>query len=117
MNSTARRDGDDYVINGEKMWISLASKADHFLWFAKTGTAEDPHENITAFMVEATMPGVTTGDIHGKLGVRAGSTGWVNCENVRVPLANRIGEEGEGFKIAMTLPGQRPLHRRVGATG
>ena len=117
MNSTARRDGDDYVINGEKMWISLASKADHFLWFAKTGTAEDPHENITAFMVEATMPGVTTGDIHGKLGVRAGSTGWVNCENVRVPLANRIGEEGEGFKIAMSCLDNGRYTVASGATG
>ena len=48
------------------------------------------------------MPGVTTGDIHGKLGVRAGSTGWVACRMCEVPAANRLGEEGEGFKIAMS---------------
>lgn len=103
MRSTARRDGDNYVINGEKMWISLATKADHFLWFAKTDPqADPPHDGITAFMVEADMDGVTTGDIHGKLGVRAGSTGWVNSSDVRVPAENRIGEEGEGFKIAMS---------------
>jgi alkylation response protein AidB-like acyl-CoA dehydrogenase len=118
MNSTARRSGDDYVINGEKMWISLATKADHFLWFAKTDrTADPPHDGITAFMVEASMPGVTTGDIHGKLGVRAGSTGWVNCENVRVPLANRIGEEGEGFKIAMSCLDNGRYTVASGATG
>lgn len=103
MRSTARRDGDDYIINGEKMWISLATKAHHVLWFAKTDPqANPPHLGMTAFMVETDMPGVTTGDIHGKLGVRAGSTGWVNCQDVRVPAANRIGEEGEGFKIAMS---------------
>lgn len=103
MRSTARRDGDGYAINGEKMWISLATKADHFLWFAKTDPqADPPHDGITAFMVEADMDGVTTGDIHGKLGVRAGSTGWVNCSDVRVPAENRVGEEGEGFKIAMS---------------
>ncbi len=103
MASTARRDGSDYIINGEKMWISLATKAHHILWFAKTDpSAKDPHEGITAFMIDTGMPGVTRGDIHGKLGVRAGSTGWVNCSDVRVPQENRIGEDGEGFKIAMS---------------
>jgi len=103
MASTARKDDGDYVLNGEKMWISLASKAHHILWFAKTDPhAADPHEGITAFMVETSMKGVTRGDIHGKLGVRAGSTGWVNCQEVRVPASHRIGEEGEGFKIAMS---------------
>jgi glutaryl-CoA dehydrogenase (non-decarboxylating) len=118
IRSTARRDGDSYVVNGEKMWISLATKADHFLWFAKTDPdADPPHDGITAFMVEATMPGVTSGDIHGKLGVRAGSTGWVNCENVRVPLANRIGEEGEGFRIAMSCLDNGRYTVGSGATG
>jgi glutaryl-CoA dehydrogenase (non-decarboxylating) len=103
MASTARRDGSDYVINGEKMWISLATKAHHILWFAKTDpNARDPHEGITAFMIDTSLKGVTRGDLHGKLGVRAGSTGWVNCSDVRVPQENRIGEEGEGFKIAMS---------------
>ena len=103
MTSTARRDGSDYVINGEKMWISLATKAHHILWFAKTDpNARDPHEGITAFMIDTSLKGVTRGDLHDKLGVRAGSTGWVNCSNVRVPQENRLGEEGEGFKIAMS---------------
>jgi glutaryl-CoA dehydrogenase (non-decarboxylating) len=103
MASTARRDGSDYIVNGEKMWISLATKAHHILWFARTDPqARDPHEGITAFMIDTSLKGVTRGDLHGKLGVRAGSTGWVNCSDVRVPQANRLGEEGEGFKIAMS---------------
>ncbi len=103
MASTARRDGDEYVINGEKMWISLASKAHHILWVARTNPDRpDPHDQLSAFVVETDRPGVTRGDIHGKLGVRAGSTGWVNCSDVRVPASNRLGEEGEGFKIAMS---------------
>ncbi|KPK07540.1 MAG: butyryl-CoA dehydrogenase [Anaerolineae bacterium SG8_19] len=118
LRSTAHRDGDDYIINGEKMWISLATKAHHFLWFAKTDPSATPaHKGISAFLVEADMPGVTSGDIHGKLGVRAGSTGWVNCADVRVPAANRIGEEGEGFKIAMSCLDNGRYTVASGATG
>ena len=103
MASTARRAGDEYVINGEKMWISLASKAHHILWVARTNPERpDPHDQLSAFIIETDRPGVTRGDIHGKLGVRAGSTGWVNCQDVRIPVGNRLGEEGEGFKIAMS---------------
>ena len=101
MRASARKQGDSYILNGEKMWISLATKAHHFLVFAKTEPQAD-HQGISAFMVTRDMKGVTTGDIHGKLGVRAGSTGWVNMENVEVPAENRIGEEGEGFYIAMS---------------
>jgi len=103
MASTARREGDHYILNGEKMWISLASKAHHILWVARTNPERpNPHDQLSAFIVEADWPGVSRGDIHGKLGVRAGSTGWVNCQDVRVPVENRLGEEGEGFKIAMS---------------
>jgi len=101
MNSTAKKVGDKYVLNGEKMWISLATKAHHFLFFAKTDPSQGA-KGITAFIVTRDMAGVTTGDIHGKLGVRAGSTGWVKCEDVELTAANRLGEEGEGFKIAMS---------------
>jgi len=118
LRSTARRDGSDYIINGEKMWISLATKAHNILWFAKTDpTAEPAHKGITAFMVESDMAGVTSGDIHGKLGVRAGSTGWINCQDVRVPVENRIGEEGEGFKIAMSCLDNGRYTVASGATG
>jgi alkylation response protein AidB-like acyl-CoA dehydrogenase len=116
--STARKDGDHYVLNGEKMWISLATKAHHVLWFAKTDPqASDPHKAITAFILETDRPGVTTGDIHGKLGVRAGSTGWVNCQDVRVPEANRLGREGEGFLIAMSCLDNGRYTVASGATG
>lgn len=103
MTTTARREGDVYILNGEKMWISLATKAHHFLVVAKHDTqANPPHSGMSAFIVTSDMPGVTTGDIHGKLGVRAGSTGWIAMQDVEVPVENRLGEEGEGFKIAMS---------------
>ncbi|NLE51069.1 MAG: butyryl-CoA dehydrogenase [Chloroflexi bacterium] len=103
LRATARREGDTYILNGEKMWISLATKADNILVFAKTDPhAEPAHRGITAFMITRDMKGVTTGDIHGKLGVRAGSTGWVAMQDVEVPTEYRIGEEGEGFYIAMS---------------
>jgi glutaryl-CoA dehydrogenase (non-decarboxylating) len=116
--STARCQGDEYILNGEKMWISLATKADHVLWFAKSDLqAPDPHESLSAFIVETERPGVTCGDIHDKLGVRAGSTGWVNCQDVHIPLANRLGEEGEGFKIAMSCLDNGRYTVAAGATG
>jgi glutaryl-CoA dehydrogenase (non-decarboxylating) len=116
MSSTARRVGDKYILNGEKMWISLATKAHHFLVVAKT----DPnagHRGMTAFIVERDMPGLKTGDIHGKLGVRAGSTGWIAMQDVEVPVANRLGEEGEGFKIAMSCLDNGRYTVGAGATG
>ena len=116
--ATARREGDVYVLNGEKMWISLATVAHNFFVFAKTDPrADPPHQGISAFVVERDMPGVTTGDIHGKLGVRAGSTGWVNMADVAVPVENRIGEEGEGFKIAMSCLDNGRYTVAAGATG
>ncbi|MDX2140814.1 MAG: acyl-CoA dehydrogenase family protein [Chloroflexota bacterium] len=116
MQATARRVGDKYILNGEKMWISLASKAHHFLVVAKTDMSAG-HRGMTAFIVTSDMPGVTTGDIHGKLGVRAGSTGWVNMENVEVPIENRLGEEGEGFKVAMGSLDNGRYTVAAGATG
>jgi alkylation response protein AidB-like acyl-CoA dehydrogenase len=103
MRTSARRDGDSYILNGEKMWISLASKADLALVTVKTNpSAARPSEGLSSFVVDLHSPGVTRGDIHGKLGVRAGSTGWINFQDVSVPVENRIGEEGEGFKITMS---------------
>jgi len=116
--ATARRDGDVYVINGEKMWISLATVAHDFLVFARTDTrADSPHRGISAFVVEREMAGVTTGDIHGKLGVRAGSTGWISLADVVVPVENRLGEEGAGFKIAMSCLDNGRYTVAAGATG
>lgn len=103
MTTTAKRDGDFYILNGEKMWISLATKADLAMVTVKTNpSARKASDGLSAFIVDLHSEGVKTGDIHGKLGVRAGSTGWISFTDVKVPVANRIGEEGEGFKITMS---------------
>lgn len=118
LSSTARRKGSEYVINGEKTWISLATKAHHVLMVARTDLeASDPHDGLSAFLVELDRPGVSRGDLHGKLGVRAGSTGWIAFQDVRVPLENRLGEEGEGFKIAMACLDNGRYTVAAGATG
>jgi len=118
ITSTALRSGDRYILNGEKMWISLATKADHALVVARTDPeTPDPHEGLSAFMVELNRPGVSCGDIHGKLGVRAGSTGWLSFQEVELPLNNRIGEEGEGFRIAMSCLDNGRYTVAAGATG
>src|SRR5436190_23135952 len=118
--STARRDGGDYVLNGEKMWISLADTADNFLFFCWTDEEKRrkrDHSGMSCFIVERGMKGFTSGTIHGKLGIRAGNTGYFSLQDVRVPKANRVGEEGEGFKIAMIALEQGRFTVAAGATG
>ena len=118
MRTSAKRDGDDYILNGEKMWISLATKADLALVTVKTNpSAAKPSEGLSSFVVDLSSKGVTRGDIHGKLGVRAGVTGWINFQDVKVPAANRIGEEGEGFKITMSAFDHGRYTVASGATG
>ena len=116
IQTTARREGDEYVLNGSKQWISLADLADHFLLFA-TVDREKRHRGITAFLIERDMPGLTTGTIHGKLGIRAGNTGTIFLDDVRVPAENRLGEEGEGFTIAMSAIDQGRYTVAAGAVG
>ncbi len=118
--TTARHDGDKYILNGEKMWISLADVADNFLIFAWTDTTKQKqrdHSGMTAFIVERSFPGVTTGSIPGKLGVRAGNTGWIAMQDVEVPKENRLGYEGEGFKIAMACLDGGRYTVAAGSTG
>jgi len=86
------------------MWISLADVADHFLFFCWTDLEKQKvrdHSGISCFIVERTMPGFSSGTIHGKLGIKAGNTGYFSLQDVRVPATNMHGNEGEGFKIAM----------------
>ncbi|HXF70864.1 MAG TPA: acyl-CoA dehydrogenase family protein [Thermoflexus sp.] len=116
IRTTAKRQGDVYILNGEKTWISLADLADHFLVIAKTDP-EKGHRGMSAFIVERSFPGVRTGTIHGKLGVRAGNTGWIVFENTPVPAENRLGEEGEGFYIAMAALDNGRYTVAAGATG
>lgn len=108
----------DYVLNGEKMWISLASKADYALVTVKTDSqARKPSEGLSCFIIDLSSPGITRGDLHGKLGVRAGATGWISFQDVHVPAANRIGQEGEGFKITMSAFDHGRYTVASGATG
>lgn len=100
ISSTAVRDGEDYILNGQKTWISLCDSADHFIVFAYTDKAKK-HQGISAFIVERDRERFSSKAIKGKYGIRAGNTGELFFEDVRIPAGNRLGEEGEGFKIAM----------------
>ncbi len=116
MSSRARQEGDHYLLNGEKMWITLADVADQMLVFAKT----DPDQGaggVTAFIIERDWPGVTTGTIEGKMGVHASNTGWINMSDVPVPVSHRLGEEGEGFKVAMSALDNARYTVAAGAVG
>jgi alkylation response protein AidB-like acyl-CoA dehydrogenase len=118
MTTSAKRDGDCYILNGEKMWISLASKADLALVTVKTdSSARKQSEGLSTFIVDLRSEGVKTGNLHGKLGVRAGVTGWISFTDVKVPMGNRIGEEGEGFKITMSGFDHGRFTVASGATG
>jgi len=116
MLTNARREGDTYILNGQKNWISYASVADHALVFAKTD-ADAKHRGISAFIVEREWPGVTTADTEHKLGIWAGSTGELFFENVEVPAENLVGEEGQGFEIAMYGLDQGRFTVAAGACG
>ncbi len=120
IQTTAVRDGDHFILNGEKMWISLADMADFFLVFAWTDLEKKKkrdHSGISAFILERGYEGLTTGSIHGKLGVRAGNTGSISMQDVRVPAANMVYEEGQGFKIAMFCLDQGRYTVAAGSTG
>ncbi|BAH46473.1 MULTISPECIES: acyl-CoA dehydrogenase [Brevibacillus] len=107
MRTTAVRDGDHYILNGTKIFITNAGEAEIYIVFAVT-QPELNHKGITAFIVEKGMDGFTMGKKEKKLGIRSSPTLAVNFEDVRVPVENRLGEEGQGFKIAMmTLDGGR----------
>ncbi|MBT9173696.1 MAG: Acyl-CoA dehydrogenase [Syntrophomonadaceae bacterium] len=117
--STADKQGDSYILNGEKMWISLADVADQCLIYAWTDLDKKKrrdHSGISCFIVEREM-GLQTGTIHGKLGIRAGNTGWIAMNDVRVPVENMLGQEGEGFKIAMSALENGRYTVAAGATG
>jgi glutaryl-CoA dehydrogenase (non-decarboxylating) len=120
MRSYARRDGDDWILNGEKMWISLGNTADNFLFFCWTDQEKQKardHSGISCFIVERSMPGFSSGTLHGKMGIRAGDTGYFSLQDVRVPAANMLGNEGEGFKIAMFSLENGRYTVAAGATG
>ena len=109
MGTTLRREGDAYVLNGSKCFITNGGVADQYTVFA-TLDKKAKHKGITCVVVEGRPKGMTVGRHENKMGQRASNTVALTFEEVRIPVANRIGEEGEGFKIAMqTLDNSRPL--------
>jgi len=102
MQSRATLDGDEYVLNGRKSWVTSGPVADYVVVFMMTDP-DKVHKGITAFIVEAGTPGLTTGKIEPKLGIRASATSELLFEDCRIPVSNRLGGEGEGFKLAMNV--------------
>lgn len=100
LKCSARKDGDSYILNGNKMWITNAAEADIFLVFA-TINPEAGYKGITAFVVDREMEGLSIGKKENKLGIRASSTCEVILENVRVPASHVVGEPGNGYKVAI----------------
>jgi len=120
IHCTAVREGDHYVLNGEKIWISLADVADHFLvfaWHDQEKRAQRNHTGLSCFIVEREFAGFTSGTMTDKLGIRAGNTGWFSLQDVTVPKENLLGREGEGFLIAMFALDQGRYTVAAGATG
>jgi len=118
IQATGKIDGSFYILNGEKMWISLASVADYGVVTVRTNPkASQAYQGLSTFLVDLNSSGISRGDLHGKLGVRAGSTGWIAFQDVRVPVENMIGREGEGFKVTMSSFDSGRYTVAAGATG
>jgi acyl-CoA dehydrogenase len=107
MKTTAVRDGDDYILNGNKIFITNGGEAEIYVVFAQTDHSLK-HIGITAFIVEKGTPGFSIGKKEKKLGIRSSPTTEIIFDNCRIPASQRLGQEGQGFKIAMmTLDGGR----------
>jgi glutaryl-CoA dehydrogenase (non-decarboxylating) len=120
IQTTAVRRGDCYVMNGEKTWISLADVADHFLviaWTDQEKKKKRDHSGLSAFIVERGFAGFDSYTLKEKWGILAGNTGGFSLQDVEVPVENRLGEEGEGFKIAMFALENGRYTVAAGATG
>jgi glutaryl-CoA dehydrogenase (non-decarboxylating) len=120
IQSVAIKKGDRYLLTGEKMWISLGDVADNFLVFAWSDLEKkrqrDPN-GISAFIVERSYKGFSSGTLKEKWGILAGNTGFFKMDEVEVPRENLVGREGEGFKIAMFALDQGRFTVAAGATG
>jgi glutaryl-CoA dehydrogenase (non-decarboxylating) len=116
MESTARREGDFYILKGPKMWITYATVADVGVIYAYTDRSKR-HKGISVFIVEMKSPGITTRPIEEKMGWHACPTGEILFQDVAVPEANRIGREGEGFAFLMGSLDNTRLTAAAGAVG
>jgi alkylation response protein AidB-like acyl-CoA dehydrogenase len=101
VQTTAKRDGDDWLLSGQKVWISNGTWADVAIIFAQSNPGSK-QRGMVAFLVDTSTPGFSARKMHGKLGLLASDTGELFLDNVRVPDANRLGEVGDGFKVAMS---------------
>jgi alkylation response protein AidB-like acyl-CoA dehydrogenase len=101
LEASAVRDGDHYVLNGSKNWVTNGQQAGVYLVFARTDKSHKA-QGISAFIVERGTPGLVLGKAEDKMGLRGSDTVALSLENLRVPVANRLGAEGEGFKIALS---------------
>jgi len=120
IETSAVKKGDHYVLNGEKIWISLADVADNFLviaWTDQEKKKKRDHSGLSAFIVERAMKGFSSYTMKEKWGILAGNTGGFSMQDVEVPAANLVGREGEGFKIAMFALENGRYTVAAGATG
>lgn len=116
LTTRAVRDGEDYVVNGTKMFITNGTWADVVLLFARTGDTPG-HKGISAFLVPTDTPGLSRRTIHGKLGLRGQATAEVVLEDVRVPASAMLGPEGKGFSIAMSALAKGRMSVAAGCVG
>ncbi|NEB75174.1 acyl-CoA dehydrogenase [Streptomyces sp. SID14478] len=116
LTTRAVRDGDDYVLNGSKMFITNGTWADVVLLFARSTDAPG-HKGVSAFLVPADTPGLTRRTIHGKLGLRGQATAELTLEDVRVPATALLGPEGKGFSIAMAALAKGRMSVAAGCVG
>jgi acyl-CoA dehydrogenase len=110
VQTRAIRDGDDYVLNGSKRYITNANKADLFTVMARSDPEKPGAGGVSAFLVERDLPGLSVGKPEKKMGQQGAHICDVNFDNVRVPAENRLGREGEGFKVAMHVLDRGRLH-------
>lgn len=116
LTTRAVRDGDEYVINGSKMFITNGTWADVVLLFARSTDAPG-HKGVTAFLVPTDTPGLTRRTIHGKLGLRGQATAELVLEDVRVPASAMLGPEGKGFSVAMSALAKGRMSVAAGCVG
>ena len=118
IKTSARREGDFYTLNGQKLWITNGGIADFYTVFAKS-SPDTPSQKgkITAFIVTRDLGGVSSGPHEDKMGIRASNTTAMYFDNVRVPVANVLGEEGKGFKVAMSILNHGRTGLGAGAVG